>query len=259
LECQIKVGLGIDAVSRHLKKHHSELIPEIKSMAKLHRTMVSVMESYSKSHATANVVATPSEAETRLKCSVCHRSYGLRHNFSKHVRQSKGRCAGSIAIPTAYIRTEFDGLIEMNFTQQESSPADAPPAVPPFPMIKNVLLPFMREDEDVDTYVPIFAPLFMQTDLPFEAIIHRNLQFCDSPPTADELSLKALLEMGEDWILHRARNEVSLIPGNYRASLLQLDAQDIGEVSQNLTYSFRHREENLLPVLKKLLTFLWRR
>jgi hypothetical protein len=64
--------------------------------------------------------------------------------------------------------------------------------------------------------------------------------------------------MGETWLLNHACYEVSLVAGNYRAALLQFEAQDMGEVSQNLTYNFRHREQTLLPELKKLLAFLWR-
>ena len=92
----------------------------------------------------------------------------------------------------------------------------------------------------------------------FESTICEFIDRYEQPPASNEQSLQTLLAMGEKWLLERARHEVSLIPGNYHASLLQLDAQDMGEVSQNLTYNFRHREQTLLPELKKLLAFLWR-
>jgi hypothetical protein len=69
-------------------------------------------------------------------------------------------------------------------------------------------------------------------------------------PAVHECALQTVLSMGERWLFQMACHEVSLVPGNYRAALLQLDAQDIGEVS--LTYNFRHREQTLLPELRNL-------
>ena len=63
----------------------------------------------------------------------------------------------------------------------------------------------------------------------------------------------------EDWIMNRARHDVSLVPGNYRAALLQFVSQDVGDLTQNLTYNFRHREETLKPELCKLLKYAWRK
>jgi hypothetical protein len=98
----------------------------------------------------------------------------------------------------------------------------------------------------------------MQSNISFESVIIGNIELCDETPSESEQPLKTLLEMAKNWLFSRAQHKVSLIPGNYMAGLLQLDAQDIGEISHNLTYNFCHREETLLPELKKLLSFLWR-
>jgi hypothetical protein len=49
----------------------------------------------------------------RLKCSCCGRSYYQQKNFNRHVRQSKGRCASSVSISTAYIETADAKLVEI--------------------------------------------------------------------------------------------------------------------------------------------------
>jgi hypothetical protein len=66
------------------------------------------------------------------------------------------------------------------------------------------------------------------------------------------------MDVTERWLMTRARYEVGLVSGHYKAALLQFDAQDIGEISQNLTYNFLHKEAIVLGELKQLLLFLWR-
>jgi hypothetical protein len=127
----------------------------------------------------------------------------------------------------------------------------------PFKTTETAISKYIRDDEDSDTFISLFAPL-MQTDLSLESTLCVYIERYSTPPGEHERSLTIVLSMAERWLFQRARHEVSLIPGNYRASLLQFDSQDMGEVSQNLTYNFRHREQTLLPELKNLLTFLWR-
>lgn len=263
-ECETPVGDSVDAVRRHLKKHHSDSFHGIGNVSKLHARMCSARECLLKSPAIGPATVASSQPETRLKCLVCHRSYNHRKNFYKHVRQSKGKCHFSKPVSIVFVKNECGRLVELEGFMPPAAPSDMaickPSSFemkPSFEMIKATISKFTRPDEDADTYVSIFTPI-MQTDASFESVIIGNMQLCDDPPSESEQPLKTLLEMGKDWLFGRARHEVSLIPGNYRAALLQLDAQDIGEISQNLTYNFRHREETLLPELKKLLSFLWR-
>ena len=206
----------------------------------------------------------------RLKCICCLRSFGMQQNYDKHVRQSNGRCTGSIPITT-----EFKILDSGRFAEVSTAAANPPSASPPSSRVPNNLfvhgftqgLPFktveqtiakyILDDEDLDTFVSLFTPL-IQDHVHFEPTMCELIDRYKNPPAVHEQSLQTILLMGEKWLFERARHEVSVIPGNYRASLLQFDSQDMGEVSQNLTYNFRHREETLLPELKYLLSFLWR-
>jgi hypothetical protein len=126
-----------------------------------------------------------------------------------------------------------------------------------FRVVEKAISKYILEDKDSDTFVSLFTPL-MQVNVSFESTMCENIDRYKNPPAVNEHSLQTLLSMGERWLFERARHEVSIIPGNYRASLLQFDSQDMGEVSQNLTYNFRHREQTILPELKYLLSFLWR-
>lgn len=75
---------------------------------------------------------------------------------------------------------------------------------------------------------------------------------------ADDETLKTLLAAAERWLLNDARHHVGMVSGRHRAALLNFEGQEVAEVSQNKTYSFRHFERSLLPDLKRLLCFAWR-
>jgi hypothetical protein len=49
-----------------------------------------------------------------------------------------------------------------------------------------------------------------------------------------------------------------MVPGNFRAALQVLPGQEVGEVTQNVLYSFRHLEALVLPEVICLLKFVWR-
>jgi hypothetical protein len=96
------------------------------------------------------------------------------------------------------------------------------------------MLAYVRDNEDPGTFVSLFGPLMQKSKKSFESIMCEFIDWYDQPPASHEQSLQTLLAMGEKWLLERTRHEVSLIPGNYHASLLQLDAQDMGDTEPHL-------------------------
>ena len=119
----------------------------------------------------------------------------------------------------------------------------------PFKRVEQTILKYTLDNEDSDMFVLLFTPL-IQDHVSFEFTMCELIDRYKNPPAANEQSLGTILSRGERWLFERARHEVSVIPGNYQASLLQFDSQDMGEVSQNLTCNFCHREETQLPKLK---------
>ena len=97
LACDLPVGRGIDAVHRHMKAAHPNMLLSIDNFVQYHSKILSAqfhtgLLSEMKARARLPGCLPPM---IRLKCSFCEKSYGLQHNFNKHVRVSSGRCTGS--------------------------------------------------------------------------------------------------------------------------------------------------------------------
>jgi hypothetical protein len=251
-DCDLPVGRGIDAVRRHMRVAHPNLLLGIGNFSHYHSKMLS---------AAIQVLPSPqpppikSDPVIRLKCLFCNRSYGLVQNFNRHLPNTNGQCVGSIPIRTSYLKLPCGKFVEAKASDLSQIAAFIPQ---PFQTFEKMISQYVRDDEDSGTFVSLFWPLMETNKKSFQLTLCDFIDRYEKPPASHEQSLLTFLAMGEKWLLERARHEVSLIPGNFRASLLQFDAQDMGEVSQNLTYNFRHFELTLLPELKKLLAFLWR-
>ena len=252
VECDTVLGTGIDALRRHLKKSHPNL--KVESVSALHSELVAARN---------NLAGKPprildqSKTVTHLKCSGCGRSYLRISEFNRHLGLSKGKCNNAFATRVQYVSAECGTLVELCSTATATSTTSTPSRTIQVESIERALVKHIRDDEDVGTFVSLFSPL-MHPGRDFDSFVANTIDSFETPPAAYELGLQQALLSGESWLLLRARHEVSLVPGNYRASLLQFASQDLGEVSQNLTYNFRHREATLLPELKRLISLLWR-
>jgi hypothetical protein len=250
LECEKPVGSSLESLRRHMKRSHPLLFGKISNFAQFHASVVQLPTADDRQQPTLHPIP---KAVIRLKCSFCTRSYGLQYNFNKHCYQSSGGCEGSVPIKILYTKLASGRFVEAQESDSSSSPSCGSSmlrktSIPlrPFKTTETAISKYIRDDEDSDTFISLFAPL-MQTDLSLESTLCVYIERYSTPPGEHERSLTIVLSMAERWLFQRARHEVSLIPGNYRASLLQFDSQDMGEVSQNLTYNFRHREQTLLP------------
>ncbi len=85
------------------------------------------------------------------------------------------------------------------------------------------------------------------------ASIHIN------PDPIGENLLVIIQRKAEDGLLHFAQKNILMVPGNLRAGLQTFEGGKVNDASQQSTYTMQHDPTSLLPELKKLLSFAYRR
>lgn len=123
---------------------------------------------------------------------------------------------------------------------------------------REKLVPFIRSDESVDGFVPIFHPIVSKYSN-FENAIRSSVQAMAQPNEDAEPVLSLVLVSAKRWIMESAKFDTSMVHGNYRAALQVFEGQDVNEVQQNYVYNFRHKPSVLLEEVKSLLCFVYRR
>lgn len=176
-------------------------------------------------------------------------------------------------IPRTRAAHPIGHLTEVNLSSPEKGPSGISTGTLPSPSIFRpaehiVPLPdyestrfkmskYVREDEQskIGTYISLFHPL-LRNVVDVEGLLKTMVGWWNKPINND--SLERILESGDSWLRKAARLDVAQVPGDLRAGLLKFDGQDLGEVSQNITYNFRHKENILACDLRRLLCFVWR-
>jgi len=81
--CEKAIGMGaVDTISRHLKRHHSELLPEIPSMKQLHTQLVDTRKKLEKQSSVPS-----GEIVFWYKCFKCGNSFMCGHSRSQYFDQ----------------------------------------------------------------------------------------------------------------------------------------------------------------------------
>jgi superfamily II DNA helicase RecQ len=128
---------------------------------------------------------------------------------------------------------------------------------------RATLLPFLPQREKYDhTYTHMYTPLIIGCgggDQFVSKIKHDFVSIHSTPSLSRELLLAKIHEQAEIWLLNFAQKNILMVPGNLRAGLQTLEGGEVDEVSQRHTYSMQHDPRSLLPELKKLLSFAYRR
>jgi hypothetical protein len=107
-------------------------------------------------------------------------------------------------------------------------------------------------------YVPLISTV--GGDDGFRSKIVSDYTLIHSPPDmAGEQVLVSILGKAEEWLLHFSQKNIMMVPGHLRAALQTFEGLDVNDISQNTTYSMQHDPSSLLPVLKKFLSFAYRR
>jgi hypothetical protein len=226
------IGSSIASIRRHMKESHPLLFCDISNFSKFHSSIIRATDELKLLHPPSLPVDSAGPVVVRLKCLHCLRSFGKQYNYNKHVRQSNGRCTGSIPITTEFTLLESGRFVDVTAGANPPSLSLMSGGVPgksivpgfmmplPFKIVEQKILKYILDDEDSDTFVSLFTPL-LQDNVHFESRMCELIDRYKNPPAVHEQSLQTILLMGERWLFERARHEVSVIPGNYRASLIR--------------------------------------
>ena len=126
--------------------------------------------------------------------------------------------------------------------------------------VRDSLIPFLPEKEKGDdSYTPMFYPLFLGC-ADFVAKIKQDRTDIHTRPDArTEPVLLLILHQAKYWLLNNAKYDIVSLPGQIRAALQSFEGLEVNEISQRTTYTMQHNPSTILPVLKKLLVFAYRR
>ena len=126
--------------------------------------------------------------------------------------------------------------------------------------VRATLKPFLPEKEKYDdSYTSMIFPLF-QGCPDFVAKIKQDfLDIHLDPDPVMEPTLLLILAQAEEWLLKYSKKYPLLLPGHVRAALQSFEGLEVNEISQKTTYTMQHDPSSILPTLKKLLAFAFRR
>ena len=128
---------------------------------------------------------------------------------------------------------------------------------------RAVLLPFLPQLEKQDhTYTHMYTPLISGCGGGrqfVEKIKTDFLMIHSAPSLSSEALLQRIHQQAEIWLLNFAQKNILMVPGNLRAGLQTFEGGEVDDVSQRCTFTMQHNPRSLLPELKKLLSFAYRR
>ena len=133
-----------------------------------------------------------------------------------------------------------------------------------YPDARAALLPFLPKIEKQDhTYTHMFTPLITQsggsaTQFATKIKIDCHTIHSDASPAHEPL-LITIHEHAETWLLKFAQKNILMVPGNLRAGLQTFEGAEIDDITQRSIYTMQHDPTTLLPDLKRLLSFAYRR
>jgi hypothetical protein len=151
--------------------------------------------------------------------------------------------------------------------QVEAFFSNTPPAITQqfnYEQTRKVLEPFLPVREKNDhTYTHMFHPLIagcVEIGRSFLDKIKADYVMMTEPTKPNsEVLLVSIHEMAEKWIRHYASKNILMVPGNLRAGLQTFEGQEVNDVNQKTTYTMQHDPSTLLIVLKKMLSYSYRR
>jgi hypothetical protein len=132
-----------------------------------------------------------------------------------------------------------------------------------YSLSRAILLPFLPQKEKQDhTYTHMYYPLIANAGgkAGFIEKIKKDFAAIHTPAGRDgELMLIKILDQAETWLLNYAQKNAMMVPGDLRGYLQTFEGGEVDEVSQKQCYRMQHDPTTLLPDLKKLLSFAYRR
>jgi hypothetical protein len=128
---------------------------------------------------------------------------------------------------------------------------------------RKTILPFLKENEKHEhTYTHMYLPLIQKSSDGggfVDKIVADHDVIHGRPDPVTEPELLTIHIKAEEWLLHYAQKNILMVPGHLRAALQTFDASEVNDVVQNSTFTLQHNPQNILPILKKLLSFAYKR
>jgi len=269
----ISVGISKNALGNHITKHHGNITTRPSAqfqsaIAKEHTDLIlsDDLESY-----------VSAESRTGYVCWECGFASPQNYKMNRHYMGRNAcnavnkkanatlrlsRCGRWVSLLYAKKAAQVlqDNRKETELEEMEKLMGKAPPI--DFEEIWDALDDIVDDDEDkgddVDAYAPLFANMLHASENVPETLAE-FVRMYSAPPGDDEPDLLEAHRLAKEWVENDMTGQVRKTPGNLRAALMVFDGQSVGEQSQNFTYNVRHNVNNLLPDLKALLNFAYRR
>lgn len=180
---------------------------------------------------------------------VCNTAFRTWHQANQHTSDPLGACTEA----DMHFAKPIWELTSFHIVPVTDSPVNL--VVRDFDYARERVKPYIREDEDLEVWSQLLAPVVFEYKSFTNDLILKHISYMT--PQQDHDDLHHLLETASTWLLRDARSQVGLIPGNYRAALMVFEGAEINDVKQNNVYTFRHKPEMLVPVLHKLLCYAY--
>jgi superfamily II DNA helicase RecQ len=120
----------------------------------------------------------------------------------------------------------------------------------------DTLREYVRDDESPSSYASMFHSLVAAGN--FEGQMASLVDDWNRPVADEETSLDVVLQVANLWLKDYARLHINLVPADLRSALVSFEGQEVGEVTQNITFTMRFREDKIIDELRRLVTFAWR-
>ena len=254
---QVQIKLDERSIRDHLKKHCIDSrISTVRSILSKFNEQVDLAK------ATGTITPYQQDDKTYIGYAcVCGHSFPRKDNAVRHCKRSS--CDDSLLQKIELIKLCCGRYVSQ--AQVNSFLNEAPHTTQQFNYsdARATLLPLLPPSERNDhTYTHMFTPLIGECGggHNFLSKIKTDFALIHSAPTpSGEKVLIQIHKHAEDWLLHFAQKNILMVPGNLRAALQTFEGGEVEEISHRCTYTMQHDPTSLLPELKKLLSFAYRR
>jgi hypothetical protein len=260
-QCKVNASIQMDnrSIAIHLKKH---------SLDSTIVTVRSILDHYrmelqnAKAAGVINPFRMDQKTYAGFQC-ICGQIFSTRRdNAIRH-------CKKSGCNPLKMVDVELIKLCCGRYVTQAQIDTlfiDNPPRITTqfdYPLARAILLPYLPPKEKHDhTYTHMYYPLIANAGgkAGFIEKIKKDFVAIHTPASkVGESMLLKILGQAESWLLNYAQKNIMMVPGNLRGSLQTFEGGEVDDVSQRITYRMQHDPTTLLPELKKLLSFAFRR
>lgn len=257
-QCEKGLTIQLDerCIRRHLKTHGMD-----STVATVRTILLEYKSQIDKAKASGTIEPYLSDKITFIGSScVCGQSFLKKANAIRHCKK--------LGCDTSKLRNiELIKLCCGRYVSQaQIDSLFAPPRITKqfkYSETRAALLLFLPKMEKHDhTYTHMYTPLMAQCGGAAQFVTKIKNDFVaihSEPSPTQELSLLDIHAEAQTWLLKFAQKNILMVPGNLRAALQTFEGGEVDEVSQRCTYTMQHDPTTLLPDLKKLLSFAYRR